>query len=52
VATRAYVIDMPPAARTALLDEVRDLARNHPDLAGRARFELPYMTVAVRSRRR
>jgi SAM-dependent methyltransferase len=52
VATRAYVIDMPPAARTALLDEVRDLARNHPDLAGWARFELPYMTVAVRSRRR
>jgi ubiquinone/menaquinone biosynthesis C-methylase UbiE len=52
VATRAYVIDMPPAARTALLDEVRDLARNHPDLAGRARFELPYTTVAVRSRRR
>jgi ubiquinone/menaquinone biosynthesis C-methylase UbiE len=52
VATRAYVIDMPQAARAALLNEVRDLARNHPDLAGRARFELPYMTVAVRSRRR
>lgn len=52
VATRAYVIDLPPRARAALLDEVCDLGRNHPDLAGQARFELPYMTVAVRSRRR
>lgn len=52
VATRAYVIDLPEPARAALLDEVRDLGRNHPDLAGRERFEMPYLTVAVRSRRR
>lgn len=51
VATRAYVIDMPKPARVALLDEVRDLARSHPDLVGRARFEMPYVTVAIRSRR-
>lgn len=52
VATRAYVIDLPEPARAALLDEVLDLGGNHPDLAGRARFEMPYATVAVRSRRR
>jgi len=52
VATRSYVIDLPPPARAALLDEVRNLGRNHPDLEGRARFEMPYRTVAVRSRRR
>jgi SAM-dependent methyltransferase len=52
VATRAYVIDLPEPARAALLDEVRDLGRNHPDLTGRTRFELPYLTVSVRSRRR
>lgn len=51
IATRAYVIDLPGPQRAALLDEVRDLGRNHPDLAGRPRFELPYVTVAVRSRR-
>jgi ubiquinone/menaquinone biosynthesis C-methylase UbiE len=52
VATRSYVIDLPAAERTALLDEVRHLARTHPDLAGRETFELPYVTVALRSRRK
>lgn len=52
VATRSYVIALPAAERTALLDEVRQLARTHPDLAGQERFELPYVTVAVRSRRK
>jgi SAM-dependent methyltransferase len=51
VATRAYVIDLPEPARAALLDEVRDLGRNHPDLKGRTQFEMRYTTVAVRSRR-
>jgi ubiquinone/menaquinone biosynthesis C-methylase UbiE len=52
VATRAYVIDLSDPARVALLDEVRDLGRNHPDLVGREHFEMPYLTIAVRSRRR
>lgn len=52
IATRSYVIDLPAPQRTALLNDVRRLARNHPDLTGRRRFDLPYVTVAVRSRRR
>lgn len=51
IATRSYVIALPESERTALLDEVRRLARTHPDLAGQETFELPYFTVAVRSRR-
>ena len=52
VASRSYVIDLPSNERAALLDAVRDLARTHPDLAGRDTFELPYLTVAIRSFRR
>lgn len=52
VASRSYVIDRPDDERARLLDEVRHLARNHPDLAGRETFEVPYLTVAVRSFRR
>ena len=51
IATRSYVIDLPERDRAALLEEVRQLARTHPDLAGQERFELPYVTVVVRSRR-
>jgi len=52
VATRSYVIALPASERSALLDEVRRLAHTHPDLAGQENFELPYVTVAVRSRRK
>ncbi len=52
VASRSYVIDLPDDERARLLDEVRHLARNHPDLAGRETFEVPYLTVAVRSFRK
>lgn len=52
VGTRSYVIALPDDERTALLDEVRTLARTHADLAGRDTFEMPYRTVAVRSFRR
>jgi SAM-dependent methyltransferase len=52
IATRSYVIDLPAPERTALLDDVRRLARTHPDLAGQETFELPYVTVAVCSRRK
>jgi hypothetical protein len=51
IATRSYVIDLPDPERAALLDEVRDLARTHPGLAGRESFEVPYVTEAVRSHR-
>jgi ubiquinone/menaquinone biosynthesis C-methylase UbiE len=52
IATRSYVIDMDDAERAELMAAVRDLARTHADLAGRETFEMPYLTVAVRSFRR
>jgi SAM-dependent methyltransferase len=52
IATRSYVIDLPEHDRAVLLDEVRELAHTHPDLAGKERFELPYVTVVARSRRK
>jgi SAM-dependent methyltransferase len=50
VGSRSYVIRLPPAERAAVLDRVAALARTHPDLAGRPRFALPYVTVAYRFR--
>lgn len=43
-ATRSYTIVLPPAEREALLARVRDLVTTHPDLAGRERVALPYVT--------
>jgi len=42
---------LPPDRRAAVLDRVRDLARTHPDLAGRAWFPFPYTTAVWRCRR-
>lgn len=39
-------------ARARVLDRVRDLARTHPDLAGRAAFGFPYTTAVWRCRAR
>ena len=44
-ASRSYVIDMAEADRSALMARIRELARTHPDLAGRDTFEVPYSTV-------
>jgi SAM-dependent methyltransferase len=52
VATRSYVIDLPQHERAALLDDIRELARTHPALTGKETFEMPYVTVVVRSRRK
>jgi ubiquinone/menaquinone biosynthesis C-methylase UbiE len=41
---------LPPDRRAAVLDRVRDLARTHPDLAGRAAFPFPYTTMVYRCR--
>ncbi|HTU30406.1 MAG TPA: class I SAM-dependent methyltransferase [Solirubrobacteraceae bacterium] len=48
-ACRSYVITLDEDAREALLDRVRALTVEHPDLAGRERFELPYVTECVRA---
>ena len=49
VTTRSYVIVQRPAAREALLGRVRELLRDHPDLAGRERIEMVYVTECVRA---
>jgi SAM-dependent methyltransferase len=51
-ASRSYVIDMQAEQREELLGKIRQLARTHPDLARRERFEVPYFTVVTRSVRR
>ena len=43
---------MEPSAADRLLAEVAELAETHADLAGRATFPLPYVTLAVRARLR
>jgi SAM-dependent methyltransferase len=49
VSTYSFVIVSP--RREALLAEVRDLLRTHPDTSGRARVEVPYSVRAYRWRR-
>jgi ubiquinone/menaquinone biosynthesis C-methylase UbiE len=49
--SRSYFLTATPKRRAALEAEVRDLATSHPDLAGRAEFALPYVTVAHRATR-
>jgi len=43
------VIVMRRDERDALLAEVRRLTETHPALAGRAEFEMPYVTVCARA---
>ncbi len=51
-ASRSYVIGLNEADRAQLLEDIRHFAHTHPDLAGRATFELPYLTIARRQVRR
>lgn len=51
-ASTSFVAAAPPERRRRVLDRVEELARTHPDLAGRARFELPYRTELHLWRRR
>jgi ubiquinone/menaquinone biosynthesis C-methylase UbiE len=48
----SVVGSLPPGQKAIVLDRVRDLARTHPDLAGRAAFGFPYTTVVWRTTRR
>jgi SAM-dependent methyltransferase len=50
VASVSIVGLLPEDRRAAVLDNVRHLARTHPDLAGKAWFEFPYTTVVWRWR--
>jgi SAM-dependent methyltransferase len=51
VASRSYVITLPEPERAALLADVAELTRRHPDLAGRPTFTMPYVTQAYRTTR-
>jgi SAM-dependent methyltransferase len=50
VASRSYIILLPDAERTAVLDRVRQLTQTHPALAGRPDIILPYRTLCWRGR--
>ena len=51
VASRSYVILLPPEERQALLDRVRQLTETDPALAGRPEITLPYVTQCWRCHR-
>jgi SAM-dependent methyltransferase len=49
VASRSYVIVLPPEERAAVLARVRYLLTTHPSLAGRRHFSVPYVTRCFRT---
>ncbi|MGO4593334.1 class I SAM-dependent methyltransferase [Leifsonia sp. 2TAF2] len=49
--SRSYFITKDPDAQAAVIQSLRRLAREHPDLAGRDTFELPYVTRSYRAAR-
>lgn len=52
VVSQSWIAAMADAEQEALLDRVRQLARSHPDLAGRATFVMPYDTEVTICHRR
>ena len=51
-ASRSRTVVMDGPARDALLAEVEELVRTHPDLAGRDRVAVPYVVGCFRATRR
>lgn len=51
-ASTSFVATAPPERRAAVLEAVRELCATDPDLGGRARFDLPYVTELYRWTRR
>jgi SAM-dependent methyltransferase len=49
VASRSYVILLPPDERAAVLAQVRQLMVTHPALVGKTLFDLPYVTQCARA---
>jgi SAM-dependent methyltransferase len=49
VVSRSYVITASAERRDGLIAQVRRLLDTHPALAGKARFELPYLTQCFRA---
>nr|WP_240943231.1 class I SAM-dependent methyltransferase [Planosporangium thailandense] len=51
VRSRSFYLVAEPVKRAAVEAAVQGLCASHPDLAGRAEFELPYVTEAYRTYR-
>jgi SAM-dependent methyltransferase len=49
--SRSYHLTATPAQQAEMDAAIRDLCATHPELAGRAEFELPYITRTYRTRR-
>jgi ubiquinone/menaquinone biosynthesis C-methylase UbiE len=49
VRSRSYIALLPDDQRDGILDEVRRLCHEHPQLAGRKNFTLPYKTRVFRA---
>ena len=47
--SRSYYLSAPPERQRRMADEIRRLVREHPDLASRAEFPLPYVAFAYRA---
>ncbi|WP_203964203.1 class I SAM-dependent methyltransferase [Actinocatenispora thailandica] len=52
ISSRSHYLTAAPAERDRLEREVRQLCATHPDLRGRDRFPMPYLTSAFRAARR
>jgi SAM-dependent methyltransferase len=50
--SRSYYLASPPDRRRLMEDQIRQLVHEHPDLAGRSEFPLPYVTWAYRASKR
>lgn len=51
VRSRSYYLTSTPERQAELEGQVRELVTRHPDLAGRAEFDLQYVTVVFRAER-
>lgn len=51
VMSRSYVITLAREEQDRIAERVVELTRTHPDLAGRDRFVMPYVTVTYRAAR-
>jgi len=51
IQSRSYYLSATPERKAEIEQEIRQLAREHPDLAGRDEFPLPYTAYAYRALR-
>jgi SAM-dependent methyltransferase len=50
--SRSYYLASPPDRQRRMEEQIRELVHEHPDLANRSEFPLPYVTFAYRARKR